>query len=101
MTVLVWTESARRDLRAIRSYVSRDSKTYAKRLIDRIRRKAEGVLRLPRAAAIVPEWGRENVRETFVANYRVIYRIRDDFVEVLAVIHAARLLPDADDVVPE
>jgi hypothetical protein len=31
-----------------------------------------------------------------VGNYRVIYRLRADVIEILAVIHAARQSPDLD-----
>jgi toxin ParE1/3/4 len=94
VTPILWTESARADLRAIRDYVSRDSEVYAKRLIDRIRASVERLRRFPKSGARVPDWAREQLREVLAGNYRVIYRFTGNAVEVIAVIHAARQLPD-------
>ena len=41
---------------------------------------------------IVPEFGIENIREIIVGSYRVIYRIRDEDVQILTVHHGAQLL---------
>ena len=41
---------------------------------------------------MVPEWGHENVRERIVYSYRLIYRLDERQVVILAVIHGARLL---------
>jgi plasmid stabilization system protein ParE len=48
---------------------------------------------MPRAAAIVPEYSRPDVREVFVYRYRVIYRILPDRIDVLAIVHGAKPLP--------
>lgn len=43
----------------------------------------------------VPEWDDEEIRERIVGNYRLIYRVRNSQVVVIAVVHGARLLsPD-------
>ncbi|MBS0260457.1 MAG: type II toxin-antitoxin system RelE/ParE family toxin, partial [Planctomycetes bacterium] len=47
----------------------------------------------PQAGSRVPEWDRDDIREIFVGSYRVIYRYDVD-VEVVAVIHAARMLAE-------
>jgi plasmid stabilization system protein ParE len=58
------------------------------------------VARLPRAAAIVPEYSLSDVREVFVYRYRVIHRILAERIDVLAIVHGAKLLPEQlDDVV--
>lgn len=47
---------------------------------------------LPFANRRVPEWRDDAVRQRVVYSYRLIFRVRDDRVEILAVIHGARLL---------
>ena len=42
---------------------------------------------------IVPEWDDDTLRQRIVYSDRLIYRVRDERVEVLTVIHGARLLP--------
>jgi plasmid stabilization system protein ParE len=41
---------------------------------------------------MVPEVGDESLREVVYENYRVVYRVRPDAVEILTVFHGARLL---------
>ncbi len=87
-----WTQAARADLRQIHAHIARDSRVYARRLVDRIKAAVEGVRLFPEAGAKVPEWDQDDIREIFVGSYRVIYRLRDA-VEIIAVIHGARQLP--------
>lgn len=47
---------------------------------------------LPRSGRVVPELGRDDIREIFVQSYRIIYRARPDTVEILTVHHGARVL---------
>jgi toxin ParE1/3/4 len=49
---------------------------------------------MPRAAAMVPEYSRDDIREVFLYQYRIIYRILDDRVDVLAIVHGAKPLPE-------
>lgn len=46
----------------------------------------------PLAGRVVPELGDAQVRERFLYSYRVIYEVRDERIEVLAVLHGRRLL---------
>lgn len=45
----------------------------------------------------MPELGNENIRERFVYSYRLIYRIQEHEMLVVAVIHGKRLLEAIDD----
>ncbi len=46
----------------------------------------------PLVGRIVPEIGNAEIRERFVYSYRVVYKIQDDFVIIVAIIHGKRLL---------
>jgi len=46
----------------------------------------------PRAGRVVLELGRDDIHEVIVQNYRVIYRVLPNGVQILAVRHGARLL---------
>lgn len=52
----------------------------------------EGLSELPRQGRVVPEVGREDVRELLVGNYRVIYRVEERVVNILTVRQGRRLL---------
>lgn len=47
------------------------------------------------SGAEVPEFGDSTIREVLHRSCRIIYRVREERVDVVAVIHGARLLPDA------
>jgi plasmid stabilization system protein ParE len=47
---VVWTQKALADLRAIKDYISRDSKQYAHLQVERIRSAASHLSRFPRIA---------------------------------------------------
>jgi plasmid stabilization system protein ParE len=42
----------------------------------------------------VPEYDAEDIREIIEKPYRIIYKIKSDQIDVLAVIHGAQPLPD-------
>ena len=46
----------------------------------------------PRSGRVVPELGKDLVREVILGNYRIIYRLLSDEVQVLTIHHGARLL---------
>jgi plasmid stabilization system protein ParE len=93
MAGLIWSPRAVRDLDEICEFVARDSEKYARIVAEQIVTLIENLPAQPRAASIVPEYDCDDLRERFVYSYRVIYRLGDDRVEVVTIIHAARLIP--------
>ena len=96
MTRVLWTDSARADLRAIHAFIARDSHVYAQRTMDRIRKAVKRLSRFPASGAMVQGRSLPELREILVGNYRVIYRIGNTAVEIIAVVHSARLLRDGE-----
>ncbi|PIQ37225.1 MAG: hypothetical protein COW59_08445 [Lysobacterales bacterium CG17_big_fil_post_rev_8_21_14_2_50_64_11] len=47
----------------------------------------------PRSGRRVADYGRDDVRELSEGDYRLIYRILSDRIDVLTVMHSAQLLP--------
>lgn len=92
MTV-VWTDVAVAHLLAIYEYVAKDSPTYAQRMVDRVTARSEPIASQPLSGAVVAEYAQDDVREVIERPYRIIYRVRTDRVDVLAVVHGAQLLP--------
>lgn len=85
-----WTEAAREDLREIRRFIARDSTKYAARMIARIREAVELMSANPEAGHWLSEVESRDVREIYVASFRVVYRVRAERIQVLTVIHGAR-----------
>lgn len=85
-----WSKPAKRDLKQIHDYIAKDSKHYAKKVVQTVVEKTEKLEDYPEMGRIVPEIDDANVRELFVYSYRLIYEISPDGIEILAVIHGKR-----------
>jgi len=89
-----WTENAIGHLVNIYEYIAINSPTYGMRIVDRITRRSEQIAEHPLSGRKVPEYEAEDIRELIEKPYRIIYRIKQDQIDVVAVIHGARILPD-------
>jgi len=89
-----WTNNAVDHLVNIYEYIALNSPTYAKQMVDRITRRTVQIGEQPLSGRIVPEYEAEDIRELIEKPYRIIYRIKTEQIDVLAVIHGARLMPD-------
>lgn len=89
-----WTNNAIEHLVNIYEHIAINSPTYAKRMVDRITRRSEQIGDQSLSGRKVPEYETEDIRELIEKPYRIIYRIKSDQIDVLAVIHGARLLPE-------
>lgn len=78
---------------SIYEYVAHDSEVYANRLMDRLTRRSQQIGAFPRSGRQVPEYEAPDVREVIEGSYRVIYRIKEEQIDVLAVMHSAQQLP--------
>ena len=87
-----WTETAEQHLDAIYAYIVKNSPTYALRTIDKITKKSQQIAYFPLAGRCVPEYGKKQIREVFEGSYRIIYHVKSDQIDVIAVIHGSRLL---------
>lgn len=97
-----WSPEAIDDVESIASYIARDSVFYAKAVVKKIFSASQRLDMFPESGRIVPEIGDDKIREIFVYSYRVMYRIEENQVLVVAVIHGKRLLePDPHRFTPD
>jgi len=87
-----WSPEAIEDLEAIAEYIARDSVYYARTVVSEMFLASRNVVEFPLIGRTVPEIDDENIRERFVYNYRLIYRIEPKGILIVAVIHGKRLL---------
>jgi toxin ParE1/3/4 len=86
-----WTEPALEDMAAIQQYIAADSPENANRFIGRLFDTAEPLADQPKMGRQVPEVDdRDDVRELIFQDYRIIYRIKTQQVDILTVIHGSR-----------
>lgn len=92
---LRWTLRARQQLADIGRFIARDKPGAARRWVEMLRKRAADAAEHPLAGRPVPELDREDLREVIVRGYRIVYRVSEDLVEVLAVFEGHRLLRSA------
>jgi toxin ParE1/3/4 len=89
---VIWSPAARADLREIEAYIAVRSPSGARRVIESMRTAAAKYRDFPFSARMVPEFHDPNRRETFVFEYRLMYRVEPKRIVVMRVVHGRRLL---------
>jgi len=87
-----WTNQAIEDLDAICQFIARDAPPYARIFVQRIFTIVERLASFPRSGRVVPELKQQDIREIIYGDYRIIYRLLEDEVEILTILHSAKLL---------
>jgi plasmid stabilization system protein ParE len=89
-----WTPAAKKHLKGVHDYIAA-VRLPMRRLVDRITWRTQQLASFPESGGKVLEHDDPAIREVLEGSYRIIYRIGKNQVEVLAVIHGARQLPDS------
>lgn len=93
MVEIEWSPTAESDLDGIIDYIGQDSPQYARSFLERIRETIENLEEFPRMGRQVHELDDPNVRELIILkNYRLIYRLFGEKIQIIRIIHASRLL---------
>jgi len=92
MVEVRWTQQAVDDLEAIADFIAADSPQYASLFIIDVLAAVERLTSFPNSGRVVPEISDPVIREIVFGSYRIIYRVKDNLVELLTVYHGARLL---------
>lgn len=74
---------------AICAHIALDSPAYAKRMVDRLTRRSQQIADFPFSGRRVPEYDIDKIREVIEGPYRIIYHIKPEQIDVVAVIHGA------------
>jgi addiction module RelE/StbE family toxin len=92
MVNIIWTEYAIEDLRLIHEYISKDSKRYADRLVEKIIERVDQLQNFNKSGRVVPEFNSEAIRELIEGNYRIVYKVSTNQIAIVRIHHAARQL---------
>jgi toxin ParE1/3/4 len=93
---IFWSQLAAEQLENIFEYISEEDVRAAHRMIGRIFKKVESLSKYPERGRKVPEANREEIREVFEREYRIIYRVEPKRIYVLSIRNFKQLLPDKD-----
>lgn len=92
MAQVKWTLQAADDLESITDFIAKDSHHYARLFAIDVLESVDLLITFPKSGRIVPELKDSAVREIILGNYRVIYRFKNQIVEILTIYHGAKLL---------
>ena len=87
---VLWTQTAVNHLSSIYSYISQNSPQYAQRLVERLTHRSEQIAQFPLSGRIVPEFETKQIREVIEGSYRIIYYIKPDQIDIIAVLHGSQ-----------
>ncbi len=90
---IIWTPAAEADIEEIGQYLERAaSPAIAVSVVSKIRAAGLRYCDFPLSARVIPEFQDPTRRETFVHEWRLMFRIEDDHIRILRVVHGRRLL---------
>lgn len=89
---VIWSHRAASHLESICEFIAEDSPVYARIFAQKVIALVKSIPPYPQTGRIVPEYNDPNLREKIYGDYRVIYRIVDDRIEIAALCHGARQL---------
>ena len=94
MVKLLWLQSAKDDLKDIFDFIAADSKKYARHQVKQIRDRVSLLKSNPYLGKVVSEYDLNSIREIIISHYRIIYRIKnDELIHIILIHHGARRFP--------
>lgn len=94
---VVWTHTAERDLVGVIDYIALTSPGNALPILKKIRRQVDALRDHPERGRIVPELQAQGIgqyRELIVDPWRIVFRITEGSVYILALLDARRNVED-------
>jgi toxin ParE1/3/4 len=86
------TPEAEKDLDQISDYIANDNPQAALRLLGRIEERCQRLAEMPETGRARDELA-EGLRSGIVGNYVIFYRLDDEGIQVIRVLHGSRDLP--------
>ncbi|MEW5774987.1 MAG: type II toxin-antitoxin system RelE/ParE family toxin [Thermodesulfobacteriota bacterium] len=74
----------------IADFIAADDPAAAAAWVQGLRERLKRLVHFPGSARVVPELGKPEYRELIYGDYRVMYRIGSNIVEILTIRHAKR-----------
>jgi toxin ParE1/3/4 len=87
---IIWSPKAVENLDAICAFIAEDSPYYASLTANKILKLIDNLSVFPESGRIVPEYYNHNIREIIYKSYRIVYRIKEDIIEIAAICHSSR-----------
>ncbi len=82
---ITWSPQALRRASEYADYIAADNRPAAKKWLIKIFKEVKRLEKFPESARIVPELQDETIREIISGNFRVIYQIQKNHIDILTV----------------
>jgi plasmid stabilization system protein ParE len=89
---LLWTKEAIFNLHEIENFIARDNLDIAIKFVDKLIDKADTLVENPKKGRVVPELSVEQIREILYKNYRIVYLLKKNSIDILTVFESHKLL---------
>ncbi len=93
---LLWTKESLLKLQEIEEFIVTDNPRAALKFVDKLISLAESLPENPVKGRIVPELSITQIREILHKNYRIVYLLKKNSIEILTVFEGHRLLRKED-----
>jgi toxin ParE1/3/4 len=90
---VVWADRALKTLAKIHSKLTEDSPEVANRIIDEILKRGDQIASFPYSGRKVTFYNRNDIRELIEGKYRIIYRVRQERIEIINIFHTSQQPP--------
>ncbi len=96
----VLSDKAKNSITEIGEYIAEDNPRRAASFVRELRAKAMQIGDMPRAFPLMPRFAAQAIRRRPFGNYLIFYRVEDDHVFIVDILHAAQdsetqLFPDS------
>ena len=93
MSKVYWTPEAQLRLKEIQQYISdQNADKAAREMVARLLSRTRQLEEIPLSGREMPDYPGDEIRELLEKPYRIIYRIKEQRIEVLTVMHYRQLL---------
>lgn len=89
---VIWTGEALKKLLEIEEFIAQDSLGRAEKFVNYLIERADSIPQNPKIGRIVPEISNPNIRELISKNYRIVYGIRKNRIDIITVFEGHKLL---------
>lgn len=91
-----WTKTVLHQLQGIEEYISQDNLAAAISFTDRLILRSETLSNNPEKGRIVTELSLDNIRELIHKNYRIVYLVKKNSIDILTLFEGHRLLKNEE-----
>ena len=89
---IYWTQESLLNIQEIEDFISLDNPNAAIKFTDKLISLVEALIDFPNKGRIVPELSIDQIREILHKNYRIVYLIKKNSIDILTVFEGHKLL---------